>query len=206
MRYNSTTVILSILIFIQPQYFLPIKVKNRTDVSQIQQTEIGEFGLPRKARKNVPAHLHTGIDIKRPSKNYINEPIYPIADGRVISKRTDGPYAEIIIEHNCRGIKFWSLYEHIAGISVNMNELVKTTIPLARFMNKSELDKYGWQFDHVHLEILKIKPQEINPDKLHPERFFKAYSLICYTKDDLNKYYYNPRNFLNALINNSKIN
>lgn len=28
-------------------------------------------------------------------------------------------------------------------------------------MNTQELNTYGWQFDHVHFEILKIKPQPL---------------------------------------------
>jgi len=182
------------------QVYLPIELTDRTNISMVKLSDIGEFGLMRKPRPNVPQHYHTGIDIKRPSNNYINEPIYPIAKGKVISKRDDGPYANIIIEHELNGIKFWSLYEHVAGIKVKVNDNVDPRISIARFMNKEELDKNGWQFDHFHLEILKVKPVPLKPTKNYPERFYNSYSLVCYTISDLEKYYYNPLKFLQRYL------
>lgn len=182
-------------------FFVPINTQNRKNVSEIQLTEIGKYGLVRKARKTVPSHLHTGIDIKRPNNNYINEPIYTITAGKVISKRTDGPYAQLIIEHKIGEKNIWTVYEHIAGITVNLNEYVLPNKPIARFMSKTELNKYGWQFDHFHLEILKIKPTHITPNKLNPDRLFKSFSLVCYTTSDLEKYYYNPLAFLSENLN-----
>ncbi len=176
--------------------YLPINNPDRKDVSQIQLTAIGQFGIMRKARPNIPAHYHTGIDIKRPGSNYDSEPIFPIAKGVVISKRTDGPYANLMIEHEIHGTKFWSLYEHIAGICVNTGDTVGHLSPIARFMTKAELKKYGWQFDHFHLEILKVKPMQLKTSKSYPERFYNSYSLVCYTQKDLEKYYYNPLDFL----------
>jgi len=99
MRSINQYFIFSLIFIFQGQIFLPVNIKNRKDYSKIQLTEIGEFGLKRKARNNIPSHYHTGIDIKLPNNNYFNEPIFPIAEGRVISKRTDGPYAQLIIEH-----------------------------------------------------------------------------------------------------------
>lgn len=103
---------------------LPVKVDGINTIDQLPITAIGNFSEWRKARTKVPAHFHTGIDIKRPGKNYKNEFIYPIAKGYVISKRADGPFAELIIEHEIDNTKFWTVYEHIAGISVNLNEEV----------------------------------------------------------------------------------
>jgi len=88
------------------QVYLPIELTDRSNISMIELSDIGDFGLMRKPRPNVPQHYHTGIDIKRPNNNYKNEPIYPIAKGKVISKRDDGPYANIIIEHELEGFKF----------------------------------------------------------------------------------------------------
>lgn len=198
MLFKNCLFIAFFLISFQGQVFLPFNSKDRSDVSQIQLTAIGKFGLIRKERKTVPSHLHTGIDIKRPGKNYNNEPIYPIAKGKVISKRTDGAYAQLIIENELNGKKFWSLYEHVAGIVVKVNDQVDPAKPIARFMNKEELNKYGWQFDHFHLEILKVKPMVLKPEKLHPERFYSSYSLICFRPEDLQKYYFDPIEFLRA--------
>lgn len=179
----------------QSQIFIPIHLHNRKDISQIQLTSIGQFGLLRKARTGIPAHYHAGIDIKRPGNNYESEPVFPIVKGRVISKRTDGPYANIIIEHEINGNKFWSLYEHISGIKVNVYELVNPNTAIARFMNKAELNRYGWQFDHFHLEIIKVEPRAIKPTKANPERYFDSYSLMCLSRVDLHKYYFDPVEF-----------
>lgn len=196
MSFKILLFFISFSIIPASSFFLPINSGNRKDVSLIQLTEIGKFGLIRKERKTVPSHLHTGIDFKRPSKNYENEPVFVIAEGKVISKRTDGPYAQLIVEHHIGNKIFWTVYEHIAGIMAKLNETVKPDKPIARFMNKTELNKYGWQFDHFHLEILKIKPMSIKAEKAHPERLFNSYTLICYKPSDLDKYYYNPITFL----------
>jgi murein DD-endopeptidase MepM/ murein hydrolase activator NlpD len=176
-------------------YYLPVNTGDRKSVHTLQLTNIGEYGLHRKERPAVPAHYHTGIDIKRPRENYHDEPIYTISEGRVISIRKDGPYAQIIIEHGSIQ-KFWTVYEHIAGIKVGLNERVKPDSPIARFMNKNELNKYGWQFDHFHFEVLKVEPFRLKHDHSNPDRKFSSYSLLCYTKDELNKYFYNPAVFL----------
>jgi hypothetical protein len=184
-------------LFFQSQSFLiPLKLGNRTNVSAIKLTAIGKYGIPRKKRSNVPAHLHTGIDIKRPGSDYNNSPVFPITNGKVISIRTDGPYAQLILEHSFNGMKFWTLYEHVAGISVKINEQVNAEKQIARFMNKKELDTYGWQFDHFHLEILRVPPIALKPDKIHPDRRFSAYTLECYRQTDLDKYYFEPLQFL----------
>src|SRR4030042_6743542 len=164
-------------------YYLPINTVDRKSIGTLVLTNIGEFGLLRKERPGVPAHFHTGIDIKRPGDNYQDEPIFPIFKGIVISKRQDGPYAQLIIEHGDIQ-KFWTVYEHIAGIKVGLYEQVIPNLPIARFMNKSELIKYGWQFDHFHFEILKSNPIKLKQDNSNPDRHFSSYSLLCFTKDE----------------------
>lgn len=196
MAFKMFFIVIFFSVNLTPPFFIPINSGNRKDISQIQLTEIGKFGLVRKERKTVPSHLHTGIDFKRPGKNYDDEPVFVIATGKIISKRTDGPYAQLIVEHCIEKKVFWTLYEHIAGITVDLNEKVTPDKPIARFMNKNELNKYGWQFDHFHLEILKIKPLSIKPNKLNRERLFYSYTLVCYKPSDLEKYYYNPIAFL----------
>jgi len=111
---NMLFLIISLLI--SSSVLLPVDYGDRKDISRVQLTEIGEFGLMRKARVGIPAHFHTGIDIKRPGNNYHDEPIFPIAPGRVISKRTDGPYAQLIIEHNVNGFfsgRFTSILQEL---------------------------------------------------------------------------------------------
>jgi len=180
-------------------YYLPIKTTDRLSIHSISLTSIGEFGMLRKERPGIPSHFHTGIDIKRPTSNFQDEPIFPIYDGVVISIRKDGPYAQIIIEHGS-SLKFWTVYEHVAGIKVRLYEQVTPNLPIARFMNTNELNKYGWQFDHFHFEILKTKPLKLEIDNSNPERRYSSYSLTCLTSEGLNKYFYNPIEFLKTRL------
>jgi murein DD-endopeptidase MepM/ murein hydrolase activator NlpD len=181
-------------------FLLPVNAEDRTSIHSLQLTTIGEFGLLRKERPGIPAHYHTGIDVKRPSRNYADEPVFPITEGVVISKRTDGPYAQLIIEHHGEGQVFWTLYEHIAGIRVEVGQHVEAERPIARYMNTWELNKHGWQFDHFHFEVLKVRPMPLKPDQSKPDRHFSSYTLACYTDDDLRKYFHNPLQFLSERL------
>jgi len=161
----------------------------------IRLTAIGAFGLWRKARPGIPAHLHAGVDIVRPSKNYDDEPIYPVSRGRVVGLRDDGPYAQIIIEHGTEpGDTLWSVYEHIAGIACRLGDSASPSRPIARFMNRRELNRYGWQFDHLHLEIMKARPRAEAP----PGRRFRllTYGLTCYSREELESRYIDPLEFI----------
>ena len=188
------------LINVGDTVLLPIKTTNRKVITELTLTQIGAFGIMRKARPQVQQHLHTGIDIMRPNKNYNKEFIYPIADGVIISKRTDGPYAQLIVEHEVNNDTFWTVYEHIAGIQVELYEPVNPQQPIARFFNLKELDKFGWQFDHFHFEVLKIRPISIKPSFDNPERHFNSYTLSCQTTSQLQKHYYNPSRFLSERL------
>lgn len=167
--------------------------------SSIKLTEIGDFGRVRKKRPWVAEHLHTGIDIQRPGNNYANEPILAIAFGRIISKRTDGPYAQLIIEHEREGQFYWTLYEHIAGILVDLGDRVEPGKPLARFFNRDELHRYGWQFNHFHFEIIKKPPVKIIPDERNPQRHFRSFTLACFDEPQLRNCFYDPIKFLREL-------
>ena len=179
-------------------FYIPVATENRKSLKELELTEIGEFGRIRKERPGIPAHFHTGIDIKRTGNNYEHELIFPIAEGKVISKRDDGPFAQLIIEHYSNSEKsFWSVYEHIAGIKVNVGDKVSPYNSVARFMNLEELNKYGWQFNHFHLEILKVAPIPRNPTQEQNQLLFKTYGLYCFSEEELLERYYNPIDFLN---------
>lgn len=181
-------------------FLLPIHTKNRQSFEQIELTHIGEFGMMRKARPGIPAHHHTGIDIKRPNNNYNEEPVFSISKGEVISMRNDGPFAQIIIQHQLDETTIiWSIYEHIAGIKVVTGDIVDCNIPIARFMNTNELNQYGWQFDHLHLEILKIPPVKREPKPNQPYLYFRTYNLECYSEDDLFSRYFYPHEFFKMM-------
>ena len=177
------------------EIFLPVAAGDRHSAEFLRLTRIGEYGLVRVSREHIPAHLHTGIDIQRPRSNYTDEPVYPVATGKVISVRTDGPYAQVIVEYTNHRQTFWTVYEHIAGVRAGLNDSVRPGTPIARFMNRDELRKYGWQFDHVHFEVLKVPPAHFPPDAQHPLRWFRSYSLVCYTRADLQKYFVDPMDF-----------
>lgn len=189
-----------ILIFLHQdllEWYLPIDTKNRQSLQGVELTHIGSYGLLRKARPGIPAHLHTGVDLKRPNNNYRDAPIFPVAKGKVISLRDDGPYAQIIIQHTLAdSASLWTVYEHIAGIQTRLHESVDPHRPIARFMTREELHKYGWQFDHVHLEIMRVEPQPRMPDQRRPSLHYGTYCLVCYTQADLDERYYDPLNFL----------
>ncbi len=183
-------------------WYLPINTPNRQSWEHVRLTQIGAFGLLRKARPNVPAHYHTATDFMRLDDNYDNEPIFPAARGRVISQRDDGPFAQLIVEHvSTSNDTLWTVYEHIAGLTVVVGDTADPFIPIGRFMTKTELHKYGWQFDHLHFEIMKQRPKPLQPAKKTPMRLFKVYNLECYKKSDLEKYYHAPQEFLHECWN-----
>ena len=173
--------------------YLPIGVKDRANPDCIKLTDIGQYGLQRKARPKVPAHFHTGIDMKRPSQNYLNEPVYASGKGKIISVRNDGPFSQIIIEHVIRPADtLWTVYEHITGIICHAGDAVVESTIIARFFNKAELDKYGWQFDHLHFEILKVRPLKVKYNPRFPEYSYKTYAITCVTIAELHKKTMNP--------------
>ncbi len=203
MRKDYILYLLSLFFILNPVYaqtrdwYFPIAVEDRTAKEAIQLTGIGTFGHHRPARPNVRAHLHSGIDIERPGRNYRDEPVYPAAKGKVISLRDDGPFAQVIIEHDLNEqARVWTVYEHVAGITVSIADEVNPFVPIARFMTKEELDEFGWQFDHFHFEILKKAPRPLKPSEKTPYRFFGVYNLECYSQIDLDKYYYDPLEFI----------
>lgn len=179
-----------ILFAVLPDTRLPI------NSYQLSLTQIGAFGVMRKARPNIPEHRHSGIDISRPNDDYDNSLIFSIATGTVISKRDDGPYAQLIISHYDEKKVYWTVYEHISGIMVGLGDQVDPKRPIARFFNRDELNQYGWQFDHFHFEVLKVEPMKIKPSVKHPERRYNSYTLQAFSEQQLFKYFYDPLYFL----------
>jgi hypothetical protein len=184
-------------------WYLPINLQNRQSLEKLALTHIGAYGAVRKPRPGVPSHLHTGIDIKRPSGNYINEPVFPACRGVIISLRNDGPFAQVIVEHHIKdSIRVWTVYEHIAGITSVLGDTVIPEKPFARFMNKNELNNLGWQFDHVHFEILRKPPAPLKSGQSNPFRRFNTYGLTCYNTEELNVAYYDPGEFFRNVWQN----
>lgn len=177
------------------EWHLPILVENRQSWFDVQLTGIGHFGHYRPPRPGIPEHLHTAIDLKRPSDDYCNEPIFSIAKGTVISFRDDGPYAQIIIEHVRENDTLWSVYEHLGAVEVYIGQRVDENRRIGRFMNRTQLDRYGHHFDHVHLEIMKVHPPKRQPHPTQENLLYGTYALVCYTRRDLHYYYHAPHSF-----------
>ena len=200
MNRNIFILLISVLCLLttSAQWLLPVNSFNRNSLSKIRLTPIGNFGLLRKARPGVPEHYHTGIDIKRPKDNYDHEPIYPACKGIVISLRDDGPFAQIILEHeDGKYGKLWTVYEHVTGIQCRLGQTVEQTDTIAFFFSKKELDHFGWQFDHLHFEIMKEHPLTVKPRKDLPHFQYTTYALTCTTKLLLEMRLYNPIQFFN---------
>ena len=192
-----------LLSFQQPSegVLLPIQTVDRKDINGIQLTDIGAFGVERVARPTAPKHLHTGVDIDRPVHDYqLNQYIFPVATGTVISKRTDGPFAQLIIEHDIEGLLFWTVYEHIAGIEEDLfSKGESSKIHCAFSTMERNLDKIGWQFDHFHFEILKKRPIELKTIPENRERLFNSYTHMCKDQSTLDQHFYNPISFLEKM-------
>jgi hypothetical protein len=88
------------------------------------------------------------------------------------------------------------VYEHLAGIRIAVGDAVAPGIPIGRFMTNSELNRYGWQFDHLHFEVLRLRPRPAQPTKRLPMRLFQTYALVCADCATLSHYYFDPETFL----------
>lgn len=192
------------------EWKLPIASPTRHSVEEIRLTRLGLFGMMRKERPGIPAHHHTGIDIMRPDSNYSDQPVFPAAPGKVVSVREDGPYGQVIIEHYDQDHeKVWTLYEHVGGILVTPEDNVFPDFPIARFFTREELDRYGFQFDHIHFEIIKLPPRKVNPDPKLPNRHFRSYTLDCLSENLLKKFMFDPidffRNTFGETIGNAQL-
>jgi hypothetical protein len=179
------------------EWYLPVNTPDRRSWNDVELTAIGRFGSQRKARPGVPAHLHTGVDIKRPGGNDADETVFPAARGVVISVRGDGPFAQVIVEHRqSGGTIIWTVYEHVAGITAAAGDTVDPVKPIARFMTRHELGRYGWQFDHLHFEVLRARPRTEPPAARFPQRYFGTFALECRDSAALMRCYHDPRTFL----------
>ncbi len=189
------TVLMALLVVSEqsPAWRLPVNCHP----DSVRLTRIGDFGRLRRARPGIPAHLHTGVDIARPSRDYRHEPVYPAAVGVVVSLRDDGPFAQLIVEHCLDGgAKVWTVYEHVSGIACALGDTVSPERPLARFMDRRELDRYGWQFDHLHFEVMKSRPRPRPFDPRLPYCRYETFGLRCFDREEIERNYWHPLIFL----------
>ncbi|MFH0920973.1 MAG: M23 family metallopeptidase [Fibrobacterota bacterium] len=175
-------------------WLLPVDVPDRKDTAAIRITPIGAFGNPRKARLGVPAHYHSGYDIARVGSVDADAPVFAASCGKVVSMREDGPFAQIILYHPDDHV--WTVYEHVSGILVHVGQDVTEKTPLARIMNRKELNRYGWHFNHLHFEVLRCEPRRMQSSAGLSERFYRTYGTECSTLMKLHEKYLDPLSFL----------
>ena len=132
-------------------------------------------------------HLHTGIDMFNMGPG---EKVYAAAAGQVVSIYAREPHRAVMIQHQLKsGKTIYTVYVHITNVKVEIGDWVSTDTVIACLMNKKQLLKYGDDFNHLHFEVLKY-PRENESGKIF------SYSTRCRTKQEVEKYFLNPINFL----------
>lgn len=174
---------------------LPLDTADRQDWSSVFFEHDAAFKTMRSAFGKVKLHYHTGTDIQTNGERGFWDkpgmPIYAVAAGKVVAIEDPLPQRRITIEHKLAdGTITWSAYCHIAEERVSVNQIVDTETVIARRMNGAELDQYGWEYNHIHLEILKKLPVYV-PD------YYSRKTFTCYTETDVDEYFYDPVAFLN---------
>ncbi len=176
------------------KFYLPINVENRKIFKQSYLTNVGDFGIWRKPYNGLKGHYHTGIDFKNPGKSVGDlQPIFACAEGKVISIYSHGPSSTIIISHNLGNKYVYSVYTHVSNIVVLPGDTVDHYTVIASFIDKPHLDTWGEYLNHLHFEILKIRPKYAGKYKGYDT--YSSYSVSCFTKRDLFEKFYNPEIF-----------
>ena len=169
---------------------LPLETDNRQNWSTIIMEPDAHFKALRAPFENVKLHYHTGIDLQSRNNNRPEESIYPIAAGKVIAIEDPPPQRRITIEHILPDrTKVWSVYIHIMAEKVKVGHIVNTETVIARLMNPVELENFGWEYHHIHLEIMKKLPP-------FASEFYERKTFTCYTEDEVDEYFYDPVVFL----------
>lgn len=170
---------------------LPLNTSDRQDWSTVSLEPDAYFKNLRAPFGTVKLHYHTGIDLQNRTIVIPGEPVYAIATGKVIAIEDPPPQRRITIEHLLpNGDKVWSVYIHIIDEQVKVGDIVDSETVIARLMNATELQMYGQEYNHVHLEIMKKMPPyfaDLNQRK----------TFTCYTQAEVDEYFYNPEEFLN---------
>lgn len=169
---------------------LPLNTIDRQDWSTLILEPDDHFKALRAPFDSVKLHYHTGIDLQNGNAGSPGEPVYAIAAGKVIAIEDAPPQRRITIEHALAdGTKIWSVYIHIINERVRVGDIVDVETIIARLMNPTELDRYGWEYDHVHLEIMKKLPPIVS-------EFYDRKTFTCYSEGEVDEYFYDPQVFL----------
>ena len=169
---------------------LPLNTTDRQNWATIVLEHDANFKALRAPFGNVMLHHHTGIDLQNGSVIQSGEPVYPIAAGKIVSIEDPPPQRRITIEHLLPdGNKVWSVYVHIIDEQVKIGDIVDTETVIARLMNAAELEIFGQEYNHVHLEIMKKIPS-------YASGYDQRKTFTCYTEDEVDEYFYDPEKFL----------
>jgi len=173
---------------------LPLRTFDRQDWATVLMDHAAHFKALRAPFGPVKLRYHTGVDIRNKSYTISGEPVYAIAAGAVIAVADPHPQRRIVIEHTLPNqTKVWSVYVHIIDETVKVGDRVDTETIIARLLNDVELELYGQHYHHVHLEIMKIMPTAF-------ANFYQRETFTCYTEQEVDKYFFNPEEFLKKLF------
>ncbi len=169
---------------------LPLNTADRQDLSTAFLESDAHFKALRAPFGPVKLHYHTGIDLQNGNTETAPEPVYAIAAGKVVAIEDSPPQRRITIEHTLPdGKKVWSIYIHIIDEQVKVGDIVDTETVIARLMTLTELQMYGLEYNHVHLEIMKQMP-------IYATDFQQRKTFTCYTEREVDEYFFNPEEFL----------
>ena len=187
-----TATFLSIHVFageilpIANEWNLPLSISPRKGLNAMSRLKNAGF-LDKRVE-----HLHTGIDLINP-RDGSGGKVYAAASGKIVSIYAKEPHFSIMIRHRLPSEEtIWTVYVHVTKVKVKEGDLVSNDTIIAHLMDKSQLKKYGWEFNHLHFEVLKY-PRISETGK------YLSFSTECKTKKEVEKHFYNPVTFLQKM-------
>jgi murein DD-endopeptidase MepM/ murein hydrolase activator NlpD len=177
------------------EWLLPLDTGNRLDWSTIVFESDAHFKALRRTGRYRGTRLHTGLDLQNGGRMGTlggpGEMVYAIAAGEVVKISGSLPNKRMVISHQLPDcLTVWSSYLHIADPRVREGEQVTPQTVIARRLNTAELRRYGWGYNHLHFEIFKKLPVPRN-------NHYTWMSQFCYTSGQVDRYFFNPYDFLN---------
>ena len=149
---------------------------DRRSIDELNRRTLDGFGAYR-----IRGHKHAGLDIE----GGYGEIVYPLGAGRVVGTLYEFPYLAVVIEHTLdNGSVIYSSYVHIGEVLIEPGTMVGFSTPIAKLFTEEQFLRSGFSTNHLHLEIRKTLEDE------------GVASYTCKTIEELNRYFYDPLNFL----------
>ena len=163
---------------------VPFQTEDRFKLNTIK--VISVFGAPRDSY--LKGHIHTAADII-PAKLSSYNNVYPMANGIICSIHLEHPHKTIVIKHRLLDSTIvYTSYKHLHEIYITNGMQVNQDTKLARLYTREEAKKQDGSYDHLQLEIRKSFYD------------YGCASWLTMTKDELNKYFYNPVDFMKKYL------